>query len=78
MRALCPEAQHPGAAQGLHRAAVHRAAREAHGLPQGVLREAGEGEHEWGTRELTLTVVKCKAGACCRALSLGRKGILTK
>lgn len=77
MRALCPEAQHPGAAQGLHRAAVHRAAREAHGLPQGVLREAGEGEPS-GERELTPTVAKRKAGACCRALSLGRKGILTK
>lgn len=37
MRALCAEAQYPGPAEGLHRAAVHYAAREAHGIPSGIL-----------------------------------------
>lgn len=37
------ETQHPAAAEGLHRAAVHLTARQTHGLPQRTLREAGEG-----------------------------------
>lgn len=43
VRAVRAETQHPAAAEGLHCPAVHLQARPAHGLPQGVLREAGEG-----------------------------------
>lgn len=41
--AVRAETQHSTAAEGLHCPAVHLQARQAHGLPQGVLREAGEG-----------------------------------
>lgn len=41
--AVCSEAQHPAAAQGLHRPAVHSPAWAAHGLPQGTLWQTGEG-----------------------------------
>lgn len=43
VRAVRAETQHPAVAEGLHRPAVHLQARQAHGVPQGVLREAGEG-----------------------------------
>lgn len=43
VRALRAEAQHPAAAEGLHRAAVHVQARAPHGFPPGLLREAREG-----------------------------------
>lgn len=41
--AVCAETQHSTAVEGLHCSAVHLQARQANGLPQGVLREAGEG-----------------------------------
>lgn len=41
--AVRAETQHSTAAEGLHCPAVHLQARQAHGLPQGVLRKAGEG-----------------------------------
>ena len=62
MRALCPEAQHPGAAQGLHRAAVHRTAREAMAFLREYFEKLEKVKIKGGARELTLTVVKCKAG----------------
>lgn len=37
VRAVRPEAQHPAAAQRMHRPAVHGSARAPHGLPQGAL-----------------------------------------
>lgn len=43
VRALRAEAQHPAAAEGLHRAAVHLPARPAHGFSQRVLRAARKG-----------------------------------
>ena len=47
--AVCPEAQHPAAAKGLHHPAVHGSARQAHGLPQGLLWKTGKGVcwHMW-------------------------------
>lgn len=43
VRAVRAETQHSTAAEGLHCPAVHLQARQAHGLPEGVLWEAGEG-----------------------------------
>lgn len=63
MRALCPEAQHSGSAQGFYCAVVHCSTRETHGIPQGILWEAGEGKNKCGEK-LTLTIVKCNAVEC--------------
>lgn len=41
--AVCAETQHSTTAERLHCPAVHLQARKAHGLPQGVLWEAGKG-----------------------------------